>query len=83
MIEAADPNLILRKRKAISALFLYAWDGQQGMADTLLRVARASNSNSREFMWRHVGPYIVPLFGRSTTPGFDHHTRITPRTLGQ
>ena len=75
MIEAADPNLILRRRKAISALFPYAVylarDGQQGMADTFLRVARASNSNHREFMWRRVGPYIVPLFGESTTPSLD------------
>ena len=75
MIEATDLNLILRKRKAISALFLYAiylaQDGQQGMADAFLRVSRASNSNHREFMWRHVGPYIVPLVGKPTTPSLD------------
>ena len=75
MIEAADPYLILCKRKAISALFPYvvylARDGQQGMADTFLRVARASNSNYREFMWGCVGPYIVPLFGKPTTPSLD------------
>ena len=75
MIEAADLNLILRRREAISALFPYAVylarDGQQGMADTLLCVARALNSNYWEFMWRHVGPYIVPLFGKPTTPSLD------------
>ena len=75
MIEAVDPNLILRRRKAISALFPYAVylarDGQQGMADTLLRVTRALNSNYWKFMWRQVGPYIVPLFGESTTPSLD------------
>ena len=75
MIEAADPNLILRRRKAISALFPYAVylarDGQQEIADTFLRVARASNSNYREFTWRQVGPYIVPLIGKPTTPSLD------------
>ena len=75
MIEAADLNPILRKRKAISALFPYAVylarDGQQGMADTFLRVARASNSNYREFMWGCVGPCIVPLLGKPTTPSLD------------
>ena len=75
MIEAADLNPILRKRKAISALFPYAVylarDGQQGMADTFLRVARASNSNYREFMWGCVGPCIVPLLDKPTTPSLD------------
>ena len=75
MIEAADLNPILRKRKAISALFPYAVylarDGQQGMADMFLRVARASNSNYREFMWGCVGPCIVPLLGKPTTPSLD------------
>ena len=75
MIEAANPNLILRKRKAISALFPYAvylaWDGQQELADMFLRVARASNPNYREFMWQRVGPYIVPLIGKPTTPSLD------------
>ena len=42
MIEAADPNLILCRHKAISALFPYvvylAQDGQQGMADMFVQV---------------------------------------------
>ena len=59
MVEAADPNPILHKRKVISTLIPYAvylaLDGQQGMVDTFLRVARASNRNCGEFIWHFVG----------------------------
>lgn len=73
MAEGADPNQIFRKRKAISALIPYAVcvarrDGQQQMVNGFLRVARASNQNSGEFIWHRVGRYITPLFNKPMTP---------------
>ena len=75
MVEAADPNPILRKCKVISTLIPYAvylaLDGQQGMVDTFLRVARASNRNCGEFIWHFVGRYITPSFSKQTTPSLN------------
>ena len=75
MVEATDPNPILSKRKAISALFPYAAylarGGQQGMVNMVLRVARASGSNYREFVWNRIGTYITPLFGELTPPSLN------------
>ena len=66
MVEATDPDAIRRKRKAICALFPYAVylarDGQEWMAYSFTRVARASDSEHGRFMWRRVEPYILPLF---------------------
>ena len=56
MAEAADPGLIMLKRKAICALFPYAirleQGGHQEMVDVLARITGAINPE--EFMWRHV-----------------------------
>ena len=75
MVEAADPNHILHKRKVISTLIPYvvylALDGQQGMVDMLLCVARASNRNCGEFIWHFVGRYITPSFSKQTTPSLN------------
>ena len=74
MLKAIHPRFkaIHPRLKAINALLPYAVslarDGQQGMANTVLRVSRALNPNHREFMWPRVRPYIVPLFGKPTTP---------------
>ena len=66
MVEDANRNLIFSKRKAISALFPYAifleQGGHQGMADVILRAARASYFG--KFMWRHAQPYITALFNK-------------------
>ena len=64
MVEAADPNPILSKRKAVCTLLPYAilleQDGQQGMIDAIFCAARASGSS--KFMWRHIALYISRLF---------------------
>ena len=74
MAEAEVTNAfpIYHRRKAISALLPYAvslaQDGQQGMADLLSRIIRASNSIYGDFIWKYIGTYITPLFGKPTTP---------------
>ena len=54
--EAADPGLIMHKRKAISALLLYAIrlekGGHQEMVDVLARITGAINSEG--FIWHHI-----------------------------
>lgn len=69
MVEAVNSDLIISKRKAINTLFPYAiyleQGGQQGMANAILRAARASNfsaENTGKFMWRRVILYISRLF---------------------
>jgi len=73
MAEAANSNLILSKRKAINTLLPYAiyleQGGQQGMIDSILRAARASNfvtSNTGRFMWHRVVLYISRLFEKQS-----------------
>ena len=70
MVQATDPNPILRKRKVLSTLFSYAVylarGRERGMVDTISRVARASRSTYLEFIWNHIGMYITPLFGKPT-----------------
>ena len=68
MAESADPNPIRSKHKAISALFSYflARYRSRWMVDTFSRLA--STSESGEFMWRRVGPYITTLFDEQTPP---------------
>ena len=75
MVEAADSDLIISKRKAISTLLPYAIfleeEGQQGMINAILDAARVSDSsfsNLGKFMWCHVVPYVSRLFEeRSST----------------
>ena len=61
MAEAADPELIRSKRKAISALFLYVvYLGRIGwpdLVDAFSRVAWVSNPEN--FVWHRVGPYTT------------------------
>ena len=81
---ADNPNLVRSKRKAISALFPYtvylAQDGWRGMVDTFSRVARASNSV--EFIWHLVRPYITTLFDKPNSPSLDWViTLISPHIL--
>ena len=66
MAEAGDPNEIRSKHKAISALFIYflAQDRSQEIVGTFSRLASASQSG--EFMWHRVRPYITPLLYRPT-----------------
>ena len=56
MVEAADPSLIMLKRKAISALFPYAVrlerGGDQGMVNVLARIAWIVRSE--RFIWHHI-----------------------------
>ena len=69
LLEPADPDQILSKRKAISAFLPYAiyvtQYGGNWMIDIISRVASASNSE--EFMWHHVRPYITALFDTPTS----------------
>ena len=69
MVQATDSDWIISKRKAINALLAYAiyleQCGEQGMIDTILRAARASNlvpSKAGKFMWQRVVLYISRLF---------------------
>ena len=69
MVEAADSDLIIFKRKPVNALLPYAiyleQSGQQAMIDAIFRVAKASNSkpsNTGKFMWHQVVLYISRLF---------------------
>ena len=70
VVEAADSNPILIKRKAISALFPYAVRleqcGRGRMANVISCVARASNSGS--FIWDRIGPHISMLFDKPNPP---------------
>lgn len=84
MVEAADPDPIQHKRKAISALFPYAVAlerrGQRGMLDAFSRAARASNSD--RFMWWHIKPFIATLFIKPDPPSLSWVLGlISPRLL--
>ena len=81
---ADNPSLVRSKRKAISALFPYAvslaQDGQREMVDAFSRVARASNS--MEFIWHLVRPYITTLFDKPNSPSLAWViTLISPHIL--
>ena len=73
VIEAANPDAILRKRKAISALLLYAirlaGDGNERVVGAFLRAARASGSPG--FTWRRIEPFMTTLFDKPGTPSLD------------
>ena len=73
MVKAADPRLIRSRRKAISVLFPYAVHlarrGQREMLDTFSRVARVSDSE--HFMWHHIRPFIMTLFGGPSPPSLN------------
>jgi hypothetical protein len=78
MAKAANSDLIISKRKAINALLPYAIYLEQGrkqeMMDTILRVARASNSdhqNTGKFIWRRVVLYISRLFEEQSPASLD------------
>ena len=75
-----DASLLESKQKAIAALFPYAVylekSGQGDMVDTILRVARASDS---VFLWHHVLTHITALFDESTPPSLNRAiTLISP-----
>jgi hypothetical protein len=73
MAEAADPDSIISKRKAISALLPYAIGqercGQREMVDAILQAVRASSDP--RFIWHCIGPQIVALFGKPSTPSLN------------
>ena len=73
MASSAGPGLIWCKRKAICALFPYAvcleQDGQGGMVDVILRVARASDSGT--FIWHHIKPFITTLLDKQSPPSLN------------
>jgi hypothetical protein len=68
MAEAADPDPIRTKRKAISALFPYAvWEEREGrheILDMFLHVARASMRSG--FMWRYIGLLVATLLNEES-----------------
>ena len=67
MVETANPDQILSKRKAISAIFPYAISlGRDGMADEILRLVAIPYS--RGFMWRRME---AMLFAESSSPSLD------------
>ena len=67
-----DTSLLESKLKAIAALFPYAMclekSGQGDMVDTILRVARASDS---VLSWHHVLTHTTALFDESTPPSLN------------
>ena len=79
MVEAADPDAILSKRKAISTLLPHAivleQCGQRWMIDAIFRTARASRSAS--FLWRQIIPYISRLFETQTPTSLNRVIALT------
>jgi len=74
MTEGVDGRgATFNKRKAISALLLYAirlmGGGQQQMIGPLSRALRPSFY--RTYLWRHVEPLTVTLFDKPSTPSLD------------
>jgi len=71
MVALGYPFRIYDMRKAVSALIPYAFflerSGQPGMADAILRAARAS-SKHRKFLWNRIGPYVVAMFDKPNPP---------------
>lgn len=70
MVEAADPNQILLKRKAISALLPYVihldHGEQQRMVDAISCAIDTSDSGA--FVWHFVKPHITMLFNKPSPP---------------
>ena len=86
MAEATPPYRIWEQRKAISALFPYAVylarRGQREMLDAFSRVARASDPDSENFMWHHIGPFTMTLFDNPNPPSLNWILGLTsPRKL--
>ena len=75
MVDAADPDRILSKRKAISALFTYAISlgqgGHQQMTDEILRAAVIPYP--RRFVWHRLE---ATLFAESTPPSLNRATTL-------
>ena len=71
MVELGYQFRIYDMRKAISALIPYAFflerSGQRGMADAILRAARAS-SKHHKFLWNRLGPYVLAMFEKPNPP---------------
>ena len=69
-VQATDVYMIYPRLKAINALLPYAVslarNGQQEMAETLSRIFR--NPIYPTSTWKHIGTYIIPLFGEPATP---------------
>ena len=70
MVDAADPDAIFSKHKAITAFFLHATrqqqDGRREMLDTFLRTARAS-ANLWGFMWHRIKPPMTRLLDEKSS----------------
>lgn len=72
MLEAGERISLVSKREAICALLPYAiflgQGGQQGMVNTIFRIARASR-----ICWfvDPIGPYITTLFEKPSSPFLD------------
>ena len=71
MIQAANSDAMISKRKTINTQLPYAihfeQGGQQGMINAILRAARVSDSeasNIGKFMWHRVVLYISRLFDK-------------------
>jgi len=73
IVRADDQQLLHDKRKAISSLFPYVlWQdrvGQEDMFDTLLRAVMTSNSE--QFIWHCVKPYIPRLSNELSPPSLN------------
>ena len=73
MVDGPNRDSIRSKRKAISALFPFAvfleQSGQRGMIDAISRIARASDSGN--FMWYHVKPFVTAMFDKSNPPSLN------------
>ena len=84
MVKAPNPYQIQSRRKPISVLFPYAVllgrRGQRRMLDAFSRVAAAADSGA--FMWHHVKPSVVTLFGMPNPPSLNWVLGLTsPRVL--
>jgi hypothetical protein len=64
MVGTTNPHPLHSKRKAISALFPYVicLEQDQGMVDAISRAVVVSNS--AEFVWYRIRPYIATLFDK-------------------
>ena len=74
MIEAADPHVIARKRKAISTIIIFAIslerDGQQGMLDVAVRALRWAPCWERVLWWKAL-QHTDKLFEESSLPSMN------------
>ena len=69
MIEAADPDPICSRHKAITAFFPYAArqgrSGEHEIFDIFLRTARASRKQG--FMWHYIKPFVATLLDEESS----------------